>query len=140
MKSLFKKSLVTAYALMLAGSAYAQGGLNLPQVPPSQGGQNTSVGQNLNNVVSGFKNITTGIYSSLFVVALILFFIGIFKFLGSKDAGSKADGYKFMGFGIVALFVMVGVWGLVGFLSSNLGIGVGGDIPTPGVPSSVRTY
>ena len=45
-----------------------------------------------------------------------------------------------MGFGIVALFVMVGIWGLVSFLSANLGIGVGGDIPTPGVPSNVRTY
>jgi hypothetical protein len=32
------------------------------------------------------------------------------------------------------------VWGIVSFFSQTLNIGVGGDIPTPGVPTSVRTY
>ncbi len=35
---------------------------------------------------------------------------------------------------------MVGIWGLVGFISGNLGIGIGGDVPTPGIPSRARVY
>ena len=45
-----------------------------------------------------------------------------------------------MGFGILALFVMVAIWGLVTFISQTLGVGIGGDIMTPGVPVNVRTY
>ena len=138
--SLLKKSIIGLSALLLAGSAYAQT-LNPPVIPPAPGGVGgSSVGTNLQNIVVSFKNISTGVYSSLFVVALILFFFGIFKFLAGGGPGEKAEGYKFMGFGIIALFVMVGVWGLVSFLSSNLGIGIGGDIATPGVPTGVRTY
>jgi hypothetical protein len=28
----------------------------------------------------------------------------------------------------------------IGLVLNNLGIGVGGDIPTPGVPVNIRTY
>lgn len=128
---------VSLAAMMTIASAQ----LNSPQIPPSAGGSSgSSIAVQLTNIVISFKNISTGIYSSLFVVALILFFVGIFRFFLSKDKDAHEQGYKFMAFGVVALFVMVGVWGIVAFISQTLNIGVGGDIPTPGVPQSVRTY
>jgi len=140
MKSFFKKSALSISSLAIAGTAYAQN-LSAPIIPPSAGGgTNSSLGQSLYGVVAAFKNISTGIYSSLIVIALIAFSFGIIKTLFSSDAKSKAEGLKGIGFGIIALFAMVGIWGLVSFLSANLGIGVGGDIPTPGVPTGVRTY
>jgi hypothetical protein len=39
-----------------------------------------------------------------------------------------------MGFSILALFVMVSIWGIVGFLGSVFGINQGGNVPTPGIP------
>jgi multisubunit Na+/H+ antiporter MnhF subunit len=139
MKNL-KKLAVTTSALFVAGtSAFAQ--LNSPLIPQGQtAGTGNNIGNNLQNIVLAFKSISTGIYSSLIVVALIAFSFGIIRTLFSNKPEDKAAGLKSIGFGIVALFAMVGIWGLVSFLSSNLGIGLGGDIPTPGVPSSVRTY
>ena len=128
---------VSLAAMMTIASAQLQS----PQIPPSASGSSgSSIAVQLTNIVISFKNISTGIYSSLFVVALILFFVGIFRFFLSKDKDAHEQGYKFMAFGVVALFVMVGIWGIVAFISQTLNIGVGGDIPTPGVPQSVRTY
>lgn len=114
----------------------------LPQVPPSAQGQTSgNVGKTLENVVIQFKNISGLVYSSMFVVALILFFVGIFKYLApGKGAEDKAAGYKYMGFGVVALFVMVAVWGIVSFISQTLGIGVGGQVAIPGIPVNAQGY
>jgi hypothetical protein len=35
---------------------------------------------------------------------------------------------------------MFGVMGLIAWISTNLGVGLGGELPTPSLPSSVRTY
>lgn len=135
-----KKLISTIYATSLIALTNAQG-LNSPIVPPSGSGSSSGVGNTLKNMVLAFKDIATGVYSSLFIVALIMFFAGIIMLMRpGADPTEKSKGFKYLGFGVVALFVMVGIWGLVGFLSANLGIGVGGDIPTPGVPVNIRTY
>lgn len=134
-----KKIISSVIALSTLAVASAQ--LNLPQVPPSANqNQGSSIGQSLINIILQFKQIATLFYSSLFVVALILFFVGIFRFMVSKEAKAHEDGLKYMGFGVLALFVMVAVWGIVAFISQTLGIGIGGDVMVPRVPSSVQTY
>lgn len=137
-----KKIISSVIALSTLAVASAQSGnLNLPQIPPSANQNNSSsIGQSLINIVLQFKQISTLVYSSLFVVALILFFVGIFRFMLSKEAKAHEDGLKYMGFGVLALFVMVAVWGIVAFISQTLGIGIGGDIMVPRVPTSVQTY
>lgn len=133
MKSNFKKLSAGVIAISTSAISFAQ--LNAPIIPPQAGGQTGSnIGSNLNNIVLAFKQISTGVYSSLFVVALIAFAYGIIKAMVSSNPDAKKEGLKSIGFGAVALFAMVGIWGIVSFLSANLGIGVGGDIPVPGVP------
>ena len=140
MTKTFKK-LTIAAASVATALAITLAQLNAPIIPPSSGGNTGSnVGSSLKNIVLTFKDISTGVYSSLFIVALIAFFIGIIRIIISNDAAKRKEAIAFLGFGVLALFVMVGIWGIVSFLSANLGIGVGGDIPTPGVPSTVRTY
>ena len=67
-------------------------------------------------------------------IALLGFFWGLVKFIfaqGSEEA--KADAKKIMLWGLIALFVMVSVWGLVGFIGDALGIEQGEDVIVPGV-------
>jgi hypothetical protein len=137
--NLFKKSAIALATFGLAASVFAQ--LNAPLVIPQQNGANASVGKSLQNLIVTSKGLLGGIYGMMFTIALLVFFYGIIKLLLSHgEAKDKQEAYKFLGFGIVALFVMVGVWGLVGFLSGNLGIGVGGDIPIPSAPINGRIY
>jgi hypothetical protein len=52
-----------------------------------------------------------------------------------EDAKKRLEGMEYMGYGLLALFVMLAVWGLVYFVSATLQIGVGGTLNT--IPSFV---
>lgn len=69
-------------------------------------------------------------------VAVLVFFYFLIVFIikGGESSDTKAATLKGMGYSILALFVMVSIWGIVGFLGSMFGIGQGGNVPIPGVP------
>ncbi len=53
-------------------------------------------------------------------LGLILFLVGVVKFVGAGDNEEKRQtGREMMIFGIIALFVMVSVWGFVNILSNS---------------------
>lgn len=61
-------------------------------------------------------------------LTLIVFLWGIFQLVRSNSEDSRKDAIKIITFGIVALFVMVSVWGLVAILSNTF---FGGGIYIP---------
>lgn len=66
----------------------------------------------------------------LITLAVIVFIVGILKYIaGADDSTKREDGRKFMIYGIVALFVMISIWGLVGILQGTFGLGNGIYIP-----------
>ena len=71
----------------------------------------------------------------LISLALLAFFWRNIVALAKKDElVSKAETKWYLFWGIIALFVMVSIWGIVAFLQQNLGIGDGRDLyNTPGV-------
>jgi hypothetical protein len=72
----------------------------------------------------------------LVAIALLGFFWGLAKFIfAAGNEESKADGKRIMIWGIIALFVMVSVWGIVNFIGEALSIDQGDDLQgVPGVP------
>lgn len=69
--------------------------------------------------------VTTILIPLVFALALLLFFWGVAKYIWSEGQG-KEDGKKIMIWGVVALFVMSAVWGLVAFIEDEL---LGGQSP-----------
>lgn len=135
-----KKIISSAVAIVSAvGIAGAQ--LSAPTVVNSNSGNSGNIGQSLVNLLGTTNVLLQMIYGMAFTIGLLTFFFGLIKYLmpGSAGAGKK-EGLEYMGFGILTLFVMVGIWGLVGFISGNLGVGIGGDIPTPGIPGKARVF
>ena len=63
--------------------------------------------------------------------ALIVFFWGLVVYLFKQD--HKA-GRQLMLWGLITLFVMVAVWGIVRLGASALGVQLGGNAPAPGIP------
>ena len=59
-----------------------------------------------------------------------------FFFLNADDVEKKSKGNQFMIWGIVALAVMLSVWGLVGILGSTFGLGTGSVLPQVVPPGS----
>ena len=75
-------------------------------------------------ITAGGKLISYGI-NLLMTLALVIFLWGLAQFIFKVgNTGEKAveEGKNRMTWGLIALFVMVCVWGLVKFIHSNLGI------------------
>lgn len=70
--------------------------------------------------ILGLFNFVTYIIISL---AVVFFLIGLVRYLASSsDASSRADARGMIVNGIIILFVMVSLWGLVNIISQTFGI------------------
>jgi hypothetical protein len=68
-------------------------------------------------------------------VAVLAFFWFLIRFIvKADDPSGRSDSLKGMGFAVLALFVMVSIWGIIGLLGSITGVNQGGNIPIPGIP------
>ncbi len=113
MKKLLYGALLFAPALTFAQST---GTANLTNI------------ENLARAIGRIINILIPIVAAL---ALLYFFWGLATFIlhsGEDDARKEAKNK--MIWGIVALFVIVAIWGLVGFIADALGLG--NDVDNPG--------
>ena len=100
----------------------------------NQGQVNGSALLNLLGLAQALVNKSVPLFVGLAILAFFWFLIE-FIWKGSGDPAKRQESLKGMGWSIVALFVMVSIWGLVGFLGSVTGIGQGGTIPIPGLPN-----
>ncbi len=78
--------------------------------------------------LSGTKKIlesVLGIVKTLipiaFGLALLFFFWGIAKYIWGSGSG-KEEGKQIMVWGVIAVFVMSTIWGIVAFISDSFGI------------------
>ena len=67
-------------------------------------------------------------------LAFFFFFWNLFKFIKAADADSKEAAQGKMVWSLVAIIVIVSLWGIIGFVRGVLGIGVGeaNDVEVPG--------
>ncbi len=88
---------------------------------------------NLTTLLTAVGNLVEKALPIVVALALLAFFYGLAKFIFSGAEG-KDEGKTLMIWGIVALFVMVSVWGLVRFIGNAFGITQGGTADIPSVP------
>ncbi len=73
----------------------------------------------IQNIIGTIASILKGLIPLTIGVALLLFFWGIAKFIlaaGSEEA--VKDGRRLLIWGVVALFVMISIWGIVELLQN----------------------
>ncbi len=89
----------------------------------------------LTTLVGQVKSVVTSILPLLFGVAIIYFFWGLIKFIrAAGDPKAVAEGKGVMIWGIVALLVMVSVYGILAWLGQAAGINPGGTVTLPTLP------
>ncbi len=87
--------------------------------------------QGIKDLLGSFKTILQLIQPIVIGLAFVYFFWGMGQFI-LKDAGnekSREEGKKKMLWGIIALFVVISIWPILGFISRTLGIGPIAPIP-----------
>jgi hypothetical protein len=79
---------------------------------------------NLMTPLAGLKSVMDKIIPLIIGAAVIVFLWGVLKYVlsGADDPDKRKEARGFMVWGIVALFVMVSVWGLVKILQTTTGI------------------
>lgn len=89
-------------------------------LPSLAGAQLTNI---QTNIITPIGNIINLLIPIVFALAMLYFFWGLAQYiLNSGDSGKQEEGRNKMIWGIVALFVMSAVWGLVNFLGTAVGV------------------
>jgi len=80
----------------------------------------SSIGKILNYFTCLIKE---SVMPLLITLAVVGFIWGVIQFfLGAENEDKRKKGKQFMIWGLIAIFVIVSVWGLVGVISSTFGI------------------
>lgn len=67
-------------------------------------------------MVSQFLNSLVYLFITL---AIVVFFYGLVKYLLGDGAEGKTEGLKIMMMGVITIFVMVSIWGIIRLLQST---------------------
>jgi len=64
------------------------------------------------------------VWPLLISISVIVFIVGVIKYISNGDDSAKREeGRNFIMYGLIGLFVIVSVWGLVGVLQGTFGLG-----------------
>lgn len=119
-------------------SALAFAALSFPLAAMAQLNATIQIGQGsgLDGILVTLTRLLNGVVILFIVVAIVVFFWGLITYLaniGGEDAAKK--GIQLMLWGIIALFVMVSVWGLIRILQNTFGISNREAAQVPQVPT-----
>ena len=91
-------------------SLLAVGALSLPALVGVQTLLNTLA------LVNTFLNALIGLFITL---AIVVFFYGLIKYLAGLKGDSGKEGIQIMMWGVIAIFVMVSIWGIIRLLQQT---------------------
>ncbi len=104
-----KKTLIIASAWALPSLAFAAG---------------------IDGLLNTAQNILTRLVPLFISAAVVLFLYGVLTYiLAGGDEEKRAAGRNTMIYGIIAIFVMVSVWGLVNILRDSLQLNQANNVP-----------
>ncbi len=107
-----------APALALAQFDFQPGGQSAGTVLPGGGDAFNILG-----IVSGILAVVIPILVTLAVIWVI---VGVIKYITADDDETQAKARKTILHGIIAVFVIVSIWGLVAILNQTFDVGQGG--------------
>lgn len=72
--------------------------------------------------------------------AIVVFFYGMIRYMISPDAGKKSEGMKMAIYGVVTIFIMVSIWGIIRLLQSTFKVTSTDPIIPRGVVITPTSY
>jgi hypothetical protein len=91
--------------------------------------------QPIRNLIVAVGGILNLLIPVLIAAALVVFFWGLVKYIWGSGKGLAAGRNTMIG-GILALFIMVSIWGLVNLAQNAFGVSGTGSVQVPQVPTA----
>ena len=88
----------------------------------------TLAAEGLFGILQILKDFIAALVPLIIGIAVIYFLFGVLKYVIAKDSDSQKEARSIMVMGIIVLFVMVSVWGLVNILQDTFNIQNSGPI------------
>ena len=79
----------------------------------------------ITTTVTNLTNAITGIPALIIGAAVIYFLIGVYQYASGGDEKTRGDAKMKIVYGLIALFVMTAVWGLVAEIASITSVNSG---------------
>jgi hypothetical protein len=130
---------------MLKKTLFTLGSIGLVLVPAVAFAQIST----LNNTISQTGSLVTTantvlnyVIGLLITVAIIVFIYNVIKFVISKSGDDQKAAKSYMLYSVIAIAVILGIFGLANFLLNTFGIGSGSldQSKIPGVPTAPAQY
>lgn len=86
------------------------------------------------SILAVIRNVMDILIPLLITGALIFFIYGVIQYITAKDGDAKEKGRKVLVQGVLGLFIIVSVWGLIGIIQSTFGVGAGGVLTQEQLP------
>lgn len=129
MKKFIQSLLVTGTAFFAPIAVFAQ----------QFGSSSIATGTNATNLIGSITAVLNQIVPVLITLAVIYFVWGVLQYtILAKTEEAKTEGRAKMINGFIGLFVILAMWGIIGLISSSLGLGLGGEITTTQMPGVVQ--
>lgn len=96
------------------------------QQTPNFSTQTIGYTNNLGDFIKIFYDLIAAIIPVIAGMTLLVFFWGLAKFIarvGGGDEKAVAEGKSLMIWGVLGLFVMMSIWGILSFLTNEFGFG-----------------
>lgn len=86
----------------------------------------------IKGLLKDFKALLDLVVPIVFGLAIIFFFYGLAQFIRSVSEKTIEEGKNKMKWGVIALFVMFSIWGIIKYIGDSVGISTGvtgGSVP-----------
>lgn len=93
-----------------------------------------SAGTDIIDILATVQNLIQTIIPIVIGIAVLMFLWGIAQYIVAKDSETQKDARNIIIYGVIILFAMVAIWGLVQVLAETFDIGVGTTLPAPRIP------
>lgn len=123
---------LTRYTLQITSTAAT---IMFIAVPAIVAAQQTTAAQGLLGTLALANRILNGLVGLMILIAILAFFWGLIKYLFSGGGEDKSEGLKLMFYGVIAIFVMVSIWGIIRLLQQTFGVGNNTSITPAGIQS-----
>ena len=93
----------------------------------------------IETLIDDITSVVVSIIPILLGLAVLAFFWGLVKFINhAGDEKTLEEGKQLMIWGMIAIFVMVALWGILGWLQQEFGLNSGADLGTlPSQPDNI---
>jgi len=96
--------------------------------------QQLQTGTDASDILTKISSFMRAIIPVLITLGIIYFIWGVLSYVLGKSDEAKKEGRDRMIYGIIGLFVIISIWGLVNVLSSTFGIQQGGTLTPAQIP------